>query len=130
MKKLLAIIVVSLSTFTLSTAAADSDFTPRWLIGPFSGNGAVFPIEQVNLDIELTSRFMTASGIFTTGPGSSYATSGSCFETSTGGVTCSLSLLTFSVILRINGDLNGTIQVWQPNGEAFVEANVVFAGEQ
>ena len=123
-----AVIIVLVMFCATAGAKAESDFTPRWSIGEFTG--VTLDLVQLDLDVNLGSRFLSVYGAFKLGDGSSIPADGSCYMIEDGGVSCGLQVGSFTARMVVAEDLDGLITVLFPDGSEPETATVTFEGLQ
>tara|TARA_R100001377_G_scaffold50843_2_gene29648 strand:- start:4917 stop:5297 length:381 start_codon:yes stop_codon:yes gene_type:complete len=120
MKHLLLIAVTTISSFLSFNTFAQSDYTVSWGASGLSGSGLV----SLKYDLDVGSSFYAIHGAYTLNNGLSIPSTGTCFSTNAGGVLCNITMNAFNGALNIGQNLNGTITIFDQNGQQ-IEAGVL-----
>lgn len=103
---------------------AQSDFTAKWSV---TGLGLT-DIVSLKYDLDIGSAFISAHGAATFGNGLGQPSTGTCFDSVTGGVFCNVTMNSLNAILDIGATLNGTIRIVGYAGEILESGTLTFLG--
>ncbi|CAN0433571.1 unnamed protein product, partial [Discosporangium mesarthrocarpum] len=96
-----------LTALLTSTALAQSDYAIDVDIEGIQIEGV--QDNQIRLDLNLGSRYISANGAVIDTNGTSYPATGTCYLTNTQGLFCSLNVGTYLYTLDIEASMQGTI---------------------
>jgi len=121
MKKLIRVGLFSIF-FIPFGVNAQSDFATNWgITGLFIDGRSETGLQ---LDLNLTTRFLAVTGTLDYAGGGSSPVTGSCFFTSSNGLYCNLQIDHYSYSLDVDDALNGTITAKNADGVT-VDAGVI-----
>ena len=121
MKKLLSVKLLLLGFISFG-ANAQSDYAANWKITGLFIDG-LFET-GLQLDLNLTRRFLAVTGALESSDGLESPATGSCFFTSSNGIFCNLQIDHFSYTVALDKNLNGTITAKNAIG-AQVDAGII-----
>lgn len=124
MKKGSIAVLFSLLLLNPIVTVAQSDFATVFAISGLYIDGQ-FETE-LELDIELGSRYLGVHGLLTYDNGLSSPATGSCFFTSADGIFCNLQIDQYSYTVDIGASLSGVISAKDASGYTIGSGTITF----